>query len=111
MELWSGQYQPMLPKYAKFLGLASYYRLYIAHFSNVTAPYSLTQTGVTFTWSPDCYDTFNALKHHLTNVPVLAYSSFSPISSKFSLQTDASAIEMGCFGATRTPYYLCQPGV
>ena len=80
----------------QFLGLASYYRRYILHFSNIAAPlYSLTQTGVTFTWSPDCNDAFNALKHHLTNAPVLAYPSFSPTSSEFLLQTDASAIGLG----------------
>ena len=33
----------------QFLGLASYYRRYIQHFSNVAAPlYSLTQAGVVF---------------------------------------------------------------
>ena len=68
----------------QFLGLVSYYRRYIPHFSNVAAPlYSLTQTSVTFTWSPDCNDAFNALKQNLTNAPVLAYPSFSPTSSEF----------------------------
>ena len=51
-----------------------------------------SQTGVTFAWSPDCNDAFNSLKQHLSNAPVLAYPSFSPTSSEFVLQTDASVI-------------------
>ena len=57
--------------------------------------YFLTQTGVTFAWNPDCNDAFNSLKQHLTNAPVLAYPSFTPTSSEFVLQTDASAIGLG----------------
>ena len=80
----------------QFLGLASFYRRYIPHFSNVAAPlYVLIQTGITFAWNPDCNDTFNSLKQHLTNTPVLAYPSFIPTSSEFVLQTNASAIGLG----------------
>ena len=80
-------------KVHQFLGLASYYKQYIPHFSNVAAPlYFLKKTHVTFAWNPDCNNAFNSLTQYLTNAPVLAYPSFSTISSEFVLQTDASAI-------------------
>ena len=80
----------------QFLGLASYYRRYIQHFSDIAAPlYHLTQTGVPFLWSEDCSDAFETLKCFLTEAPVLAYPSFSFNASGFVLQTDASAVGLG----------------
>ena len=80
----------------QFLGLASYYRRYIQHFSNVAAPlYSLTQAGVVFLWNEDCTNAFETLKQCLTEVPVLAYPCFSSNASEFVLQTDASALGLG----------------
>ena len=50
----------------KFLGLASYYRRYILHFSDVAKPlHQLTQKGTKFTWSNEHIHAFNTLKEKL----------------------------------------------
>ena len=80
----------------QFLGLASYYRRYIQRFSDIAAPLNaLTKKGMPFTWNQDCKDAFTALKHHLTQAPVLAYPCFDHQASEFSLQTDASSVGLG----------------
>ena len=66
-----------------FLGLASYYRRFIAGFS----VYALTRKGVPFTWSATYQGVFDKLKQLLTNAPVLVFHEFS---QPFLLETDAS---------------------
>ena len=47
----------------KFLGLASYYRRYIAQFSTIAAPLTnLTHKGVTYEWMESCDTAFKQLK-------------------------------------------------
>ena len=65
----------------QFLGLASYYRRYIHHFSEIAAPLNkLTQKGAFFEWNQECIDAFKMLKQHLSqaiqNLMVLQESSF-----------------------------------
>ena len=80
----------------QFLGLASYYRRYIHHFSDIAAPLNnLTKKGAPFIWNQECEDAFTTLKRHLTHAPVLAYPQFDHQASEFSLQTDASAVGIG----------------
>lgn len=80
----------------QFLGLASYYRRYIRHFSDVAGPlYRLTQTGVPFEWSPECCHAFQSLKDALTSAPVLAYPRFDTNAAPFVLHTDASDHGLG----------------
>jgi len=80
----------------KFLGLASYYRCYIAQFSIITAPLSnLTQKGVAYEWTPNCDETFKQVKCALSGAPVLAYPDVSSNANPFVLQTDASAYGLG----------------
>ena len=80
----------------QFLGLASYYRCYILHFSDIAAPLnSLTQKGAEFAWTPECVNAFQTLKQHLIDAPVLSYPCFDPQASTFVLQTDASAVGLG----------------
>ena len=56
-----------------FLGLAGYYRRFIPEFSKVAQPMTkLLQKDVKFVWRPTCEEAFQALKHFLTTVPVLA---------------------------------------
>ena len=76
----------------QFLGLASYYRWYIHHFSETAALlHALTQKGVPFNWSAECAEAFTAVKDHLTQAPVLAYPRFDHNAGTFYLQTDAGA--------------------
>ena len=72
----------------RYLGLASYYRRFIANFSRIARPlHQLTCKGAEFAWSPECEQAFRELKERLTTSPVLAYSDFS---RDFVLETDAS---------------------
>ena len=62
----------------KFLGLASYYRRYIAQFSDIAAPlHKLTQKGESFSWSNVCQAAFDNLKEKLVQAPVLVYPDLS----------------------------------
>ena len=46
-----------------FLGLASYYRKFIPHFSRVASPlHTLTRKDVPFDWSTECQQAFQTLK-------------------------------------------------
>lgn len=79
----------------QFLGLASYYRRFIANFAKVAKPlHDLTKKGVVFYWSQDCEETFNQLKKLLCSAPVLTYTEFGP-GMTFILETDASIEGLG----------------
>ena len=71
-----------------FLGLCSYYRRYVFQFSTIAKPlHKLTEKGEKFSWTQECDNAFNRLKHTLINAPILAY----PLSEgEFILDTDAS---------------------
>lgn len=80
----------------KFLGLASYYRRYVLHFSDIAAPlHELTQKGEAFIWNERCQTAFNTLKQKLVQAPVLGYPNLSQNASPFILQMDASASGLG----------------
>ena len=83
----------------QFLGLASYYRRYIAGFSTIASPLNaLLKKGVTFTWSFECQTAFDKLKSCLTSAPVLGHPDFS---QPFILQTDASGMGLGAILAQK----------
>ena len=76
-----------------FLGLASYYRRFICHFS--TRAFALTQlTGekVPFIWGDDAQDAFEDLKTALTTAPILSHPDFK---QPFIVDTDASLVGLG----------------
>lgn len=72
-----------------FLGLASYYRLFVPAFASITKPlYQLTEHHLKdFEWTASCQEAFERLKELLTSAPVLAYPQKDAI---FMLDTDAS---------------------
>lgn len=77
----------------RFLGLSSYYRRFIAGFSQIAQPlYALMCKGAMFHWSDDCEQAMVALKDKLSEAQVLAYPSFN---CPFVLETDASAAGLG----------------
>lgn len=86
-----------IPKTVKqvrqFLGLASYFRRYIAGFSTRTAPITkLTKKGVSFLWGNEQEEARQHIISQLTSEPVLAiYDSSLPI----EVHTDASSIGYG----------------
>ena len=55
------------------MGLASYYRIFVANFSKIAHPItSLQRKGKKFVWLEICEEAFQHLKECLTSAPVLA---------------------------------------
>ena len=76
-----------------FLGFCSYYRRYVPHFADISAPLcELTQKNKQFCWDHQCQDAFNRLKQQLVDSPILAY----PLDDElYILDTDASEFGIG----------------
>jgi hypothetical protein len=54
------------------MGLAGYYRIFIAGFSNISNPITyLQKKGIKFEWTSECEEKFNLLKELLTSASVL----------------------------------------
>ncbi|XP_073049493.1 uncharacterized protein [Primulina eburnea] len=77
-----------------FLGLAGYYRRFIADFSKIALPLtSLTRKIIKFEWTIECQQAFQTLKDKLTSAPVLVLPCGT---EDFVVYTDASK---QCLGA------------
>lgn len=76
-----------------FLGMASYYRKFIHHFSEIASPLiHLTRKHARFRWNEDCDKAFVELKSKLCQAPVLAHPD---LSKPYKLYTDASLSAIG----------------
>lgn len=76
-----------------FLGMASYYRRFVANFASLAGPLNrLTREDVSFTWTKLEDRAFQELKRQLCGTPVLAYPNFE---QTFYLKTDASDTAVG----------------
>ncbi|GFX02680.1 hypothetical protein TNCV_2011241 [Trichonephila clavipes] len=76
-----------------FLGLCTYYRKFVKHFSTIVRPlHKLTEAKQKFMWTLDCNNAFNKLKDALTSAPILAYLK---IGKQFIPDTDASHESIG----------------
>jgi hypothetical protein len=76
-----------------FLGLAGYYRKFIADFSTVARPLTyLIKKENEWSWAEKEQASFNFLKFKLTNTPLLQYLDFN---KPFILTTDASGYAIG----------------
>ncbi len=76
-----------------FLGLASYYRRFVASFAHMAAPLQkLLEKASVWYWSPECGLAFSKLKTALTSPPILAFPNFR---KPFLLETDASGHGLG----------------
>ena len=83
----------------QFVGLASYYRRFIAGFAKIAEPlHSLTRKGAVFTWTDQCKEAFTVLLSKLISAPVLCYPDFS---RSFCLETDASIKGLGAILSQR----------
>ena len=81
---------------ARFLGLAAYFRKYIAGFASLAAPlFRLTNKDVRFVWSSDSQLAFDRLKDALCTAPVLALPRFGDGAGEFILECDASDDAVG----------------
>ena len=86
-----------VPKNAKelrqFLGLANYYRRFIANDARIAGPlHKLLTKENNFQWDLKCQHAFEDLKHHLVSPPILAFPDFE---QEFILHTDASDSAIG----------------
>ena len=81
-----------------FLGLASFYRKFIRHFSEIAAPLTdLTKKGRAEVWSPEVWTekedaAFTNLKLAMVTAPVLQLPDFD---REFTVTTDASEVSVG----------------
>ena len=76
-----------------FLGLASFYRRFIYHFSEIATPLTdLTKKGIKWQWGEDEDKAFTQLKVALVSAPVLIIPDFK---KEFVLTTDASLVSVG----------------
>ncbi|KAJ9544925.1 hypothetical protein OSB04_024632 [Centaurea solstitialis] len=78
----------------QFLGLAGYYRGFIANFSKIAQPLTtLTQKDKKFIWGEKQEEAFQMLKHKLCNAPILALPEGT---DNFVVYCDASHQGLGC---------------
>ena len=78
----------------QFLGLAGYYRRFIANFSTIAHPLTaLTQKDKKFIWGEKREEAFQMLKHKLCNAPILALPEGT---DNFMVYCDASHQGLGC---------------
>lgn len=85
---------PTMVKHVRsFIGMCSYYRRFLPNFSEIAAPLvALTKKHARFSWTTACQTAFDALKSHLTNIPLLAYPD---LNKPYVLYTDASDKAIG----------------
>jgi len=76
-----------------FIGLAGYYRKFIADFSKIAKLLTrLTKKSKKFEWTTEQQNVFETLKEKLMTAPVLRYLDFI---EEFIVTTDASAFAIG----------------
>lgn len=73
-----------------FLGVATYYRIWVREFSVVAAPlFDLQRKNVEFVWGPEQEQAMETIKHALTTAPALATPRFGPDVGALILAVDA----------------------
>lgn len=76
-----------------FLGLAGWYRRFIANFSTIVHPITdVLSTKRKFNWTPEAQISFERIKQLLTSAPVLINPNFQ---KKFYVHCDASDVGIG----------------
>lgn len=75
-----------------FHGLASFYRRFVPHFSNIAAPLTDCIKGISFNWTSEAVAAFIELKERLISTHILALSDFTQV---FELHCDACKLGIG----------------
>ena len=77
----------------RFIGLASWYRRFVYHFSTIMAPlHALTSKKAKFVWTDECENAFQIIKGKLMYAPILSCPVFS---KEFDVYWDASSVGLG----------------
>jgi hypothetical protein len=80
----------------RFVGMCSWYRRFIPHFSTLMSPINALLTGKRkrqkTEWTPEAQEAFQKIKDALVSAPVLSSPDFS---KPFVIQTDASNTGLG----------------
>ncbi len=77
----------------RVMGMAGYYRRFIAGFSEIAAPLTeLTKKNTKFAWSDVHQAAFDRIKQELSKAPVLRYPDYT---QPFQIHTDASGTAIG----------------
>ena len=86
---------PKNPKEVRsFLGLAGYYRKFVADFAKIARPLTqLLHKDTKYEWTEECQTSFDELKKRLTSSPVLALPQGT---EGFEIFSDASKQGLGC---------------
>lgn len=94
--------QPIkLEQVQRFVGMASYYRKYIANFAKIAQPlHALCKKDVKFVWSEGCEKAFQQLKRALISTPVLCFADHS---RTFYISVDASFYAVGAYISNEKP--------
>jgi len=75
-----------------FLGLTVYYRRFVQNYGIIAKPLTQLLRKKQFIWSTEATQAFQALKHVMTQTPVLQLPDFS---AQFVVETDACATGIG----------------
>jgi len=80
-------------KLRRWIGVCSWYRQFIPHFAEITAPLTkLTSPKSVWKWTDECMSSFETLKKAMTSAPILANPT---IEGKYVLEVDASDRSLG----------------
>ena len=75
-----------------FHGLASFYRRFVHHFSNITAPLTDCMKSTSFVWTLEANAAFETIKAKLVSTQILALPNFAEV---FELHCDACKFGIG----------------
>ena len=111
-----GEFSPpsSVKEVRSFVGLASYYRKFIPHFSRVAGPlHALTKKDVTFVWTPECQSAFEELKKLLTTAPLLSTPDLIDPSNlrRMPLGVDSEQFSLNAKMTVQSDLWLMRVGV